>query len=95
MQAIPMKNYYEIQDSFKWPETALVYGALYAVDTFFWLSGLLMAYLFVRELQAKDGKVPWGMVYFHRFWRILPLYMFALFTSWAYLKYLGDSPLWW
>jgi hypothetical protein len=33
----------------------LIYTALYAVDVFFWLGGLLMAFLFVKELQAKDG----------------------------------------
>jgi peptidoglycan/LPS O-acetylase OafA/YrhL len=72
----------------------LIYGAYYAVDAFFWLSGLLMAYIFVKELVSKNGKVRWALVYFHRFYRILPLYMFCLFLSWAFIKYCGDGPLW-
>ena len=77
------------------PAMAFVYGAYYAVDAFFWLSGLLMAFLFVKELKARDGKVNWLLLYFHRFWRILPIYMFTLFLIWSYQRYIGDGPLFW
>jgi peptidoglycan/LPS O-acetylase OafA/YrhL len=93
MGMIPMKNYEQIMDSFKHAQTVMIYAAPYAVDTFFWLGGLLMAFLFVKEMQAKNGRVKWGLVYFHRFWRILPPYMFALFLAWCYVKYLGDGPI--
>ena len=54
-----------------------------------------MAFLFIKELQARDGKVNWGLVYFHRFWRLTPIYMFCLFLIWSYTRYCGDGPLWW
>jgi peptidoglycan/LPS O-acetylase OafA/YrhL len=84
-----------LTDTFKHPSLAIVYGAFYSVDVFFWMSGLLLAYLFIKELVARDGKVTWGMMYFHRFWRILPPYMFVFFSYWALMRYVGDGPIWW
>ena len=55
-----------------------------------------MAFLLVHTLTAK-GKLSWGSwlyMYGHRFYRILPAYMFALFFTWAFLKYMGNGPLW-
>jgi peptidoglycan/LPS O-acetylase OafA/YrhL len=91
---VPMRNPLEMADFYKEASTGLIYGAFYAVDTFFWLSGLLMAFLFIRELDTRNGKVNWFLVYFHRFWRILPLYMFILFLTWSYQRYLGNGPIW-
>ncbi|XP_012943918.1 nose resistant to fluoxetine protein 6 [Aplysia californica] len=46
-----------------------VANALVSVDTFFTLSGLLTAYLAVKEMKKKSWKINWGLFYFHRFWR--------------------------
>ena len=55
-----------------------VNGAFYAVDTFFWLSGLLMAYFFIVEIEKEKslsaGKIL--LVYVHRYLRINPTYLF-------------------
>jgi peptidoglycan/LPS O-acetylase OafA/YrhL len=93
-----MTNYNDIKRAFKQPETAIVYGGFYAVDTFFWLSGLLMAFLFLKELEARKGRLSglqWFMVWFHRVWRILPIYAFVLFLTWGYSRYIGDGPIFW
>jgi peptidoglycan/LPS O-acetylase OafA/YrhL len=92
---VPFNNPQEIGHSFKQKETILIYGAFYAVDTFFWLSGLLMALLFIKELVGRKGRLNWPLVYFHRFWRILPIYMFVLFLTWAFVAYVGDGPIFW
>ncbi|XP_071839750.1 O-acyltransferase like protein-like [Apostichopus japonicus] len=57
--------------------------ASYSVDTFFVLSGLLVTYLTLKELQARNGKMNWPLYYIHRFWRLTPAYMMtiAFFTS--------------
>jgi peptidoglycan/LPS O-acetylase OafA/YrhL len=91
----PLANPLDVPDTFKQASLAIVYGAYYSVDVFFWMGGLLMAYLFVKELEAKNGRVKWGLVYFHRFWRILPPYMFVFFGYWALMRYIGDGPIWW
>mmetsp|Transcript_11638 Transcript_11638/g.17064 ORF Transcript_11638/g.17064 Transcript_11638/m.17064 type:complete len:681 (+) Transcript_11638:438-2480(+) len=89
-------NYYEIGPYLSETKVALIYGGEYAVDTFFWLSGMLMAYLFLTQLVRVDSFRPndWFLVYFHRFFRILPAYMFVLFFLWAFTKYIGYGPYW-
>ncbi|XP_072041408.1 O-acyltransferase like protein-like [Amphiura filiformis] len=48
------------------------------VDTFFFLSGLLLSYLTLKQLAKGKGKINWALFYFHRFWRITPTYMMLL-----------------
>ena len=49
--------------------------------TFCSYSGLLLSYLTLKALKKGDGKLKWGLFYFHRFYRITPLYMFVLGVS--------------
>ncbi|XP_072014421.1 nose resistant to fluoxetine protein 6-like [Amphiura filiformis] len=41
-----------------------------------------------------NGKLPWGLFYFHRFWRLTPVYaamiLFIIFLD----PYIGSGPLW-
>ncbi|XP_023338900.1 uncharacterized protein LOC111709470 [Eurytemora carolleeae] len=51
----------------------------FAVDTFFFISGLLFTYLFFNKLTSKPGSVNtvigWSQLIIHRFIRILPPYL--------------------
>mmetsp|Transcript_14699 Transcript_14699/g.2421 ORF Transcript_14699/g.2421 Transcript_14699/m.2421 type:complete len:110 (+) Transcript_14699:104-433(+) len=87
-------NYYDLANYFKKDKTAIIYGGEYGVDVFFWMSGFLMAYFFIGQLTRKSSLsyYEWFMVYFHRFFRILPAYMFTLFFAWSYIKYMGYGP---
>ena len=38
-------------------------------------SGLLVAYLTMKEMQKRDGRLNWVMFYFHRFWRQVDTYL--------------------
>ncbi|XP_062572908.1 nose resistant to fluoxetine protein 6-like [Saccostrea cucullata] len=71
----------------------VIANALVAVDTFFALSGLLLAYLTLKEMDKKRGKLNWAMFYFHRFWRLTPAYMLILMTEATLSPYLSDGPL--
>ncbi|XP_046562223.1 LOW QUALITY PROTEIN: O-acyltransferase like protein-like [Haliotis rubra] len=71
-----------------------ILNALVSVDTFFTLSGLLVAYLAMKELKKGRGKLNWAMFYFHRFWRLTPVYMMMLMFYTCLLHYLGDGPVW-
>ncbi|XP_067661103.1 nose resistant to fluoxetine protein 6-like [Haliotis asinina] len=71
-----------------------IVNALVSVDTFFTLSGLLVAYLAMKELKKGRGKLNWAMFYFHRFWRLTPVYMLMLMFSTCLFHYLGDGPIW-
>jgi peptidoglycan/LPS O-acetylase OafA/YrhL len=89
----PLVNFQDAGDWYKHPKGAMIYGAEYAVDVFFWLSGFLVAYFFIMEYNAKN-RMNWVYIYVHRFYRILPAYMFCLFLTWAFLKYIGNGPVW-
>jgi hypothetical protein len=49
-----------------------VIGGQIAVDTFFFLGGFLVAYLGVRDLEKRGGKIPYGAMVLHRYLRITP-----------------------
>jgi len=51
-----------------WEFQAIV-NATYSVDTFFFLSGLLVSYLGCRHMQKSDGKINLSKFYFHRYLR--------------------------
>ncbi|XP_069112063.1 nose resistant to fluoxetine protein 6-like [Argopecten irradians] len=71
-----------------------VANALLSVDTFFTLSGLLLSYVFMKEMKRERGRVNWFMFYFHRFWRLTPPYMLVMMVDIALLRYMGDGPAW-
>ena len=90
-------NYEEVQRVIARWWVFLAYGAFFAVDSFFWLSGLLMSYLTLVELNKRKGKMPligWAFIYIHRYFRILPLYVFCLLTYMYLVPPLGSGPLW-
>ena len=88
--------------------TQFVFNAVFAVDTFFFLSAFLASYLFLdsfakqRAAEAQTGKkkrepniFAWsGLVYFHRYLRLTPLYLVAL-MFWTYLLPLTFQGYFW
>lgn len=69
-------------------------NAYLSVDSFFFLSGLLVTYITLKKMAKRNGCIPWGWYYFHRYWRLTPAIL-ATTLIWMYIKpYMGDSPLW-
>jgi hypothetical protein len=93
---VPCVNYTELSRIFTGKEYIVIYGGFYAVDTFFWLSGLLMTYLFLVEFDKPRSLTVLRivLVYVHRILRITPVYMFCLLFMWSMTPYLGNGPLW-
>lgn len=91
-----INNFITAIDDSKDPKFIIIYTATYGVDTFFWLSGFLMTYLFVIDVEKTKHYTPFRfiMVYVHRLLRILPLYMFIMCFFWSMQEYLGNGPLW-
>ncbi|XP_028392817.1 nose resistant to fluoxetine protein 6-like isoform X2 [Dendronephthya gigantea] len=71
-----------------------VINAYYAVDSFFFLSGLLVAYTCLRKIAKNDGKFNWVLFYVHRFWRLTPSYMFVILFTVHVKGLISDSPYW-
>ncbi|XP_792732.4 nose resistant to fluoxetine protein 6 [Strongylocentrotus purpuratus] len=54
-----------------------IVNATYSVDTFFVLSGFLVTYMTLKQLESKrlGSAGSWFMFYFHRWWRLTPALM--------------------
>ncbi|XP_048778807.2 nose resistant to fluoxetine protein 6-like isoform X3 [Ostrea edulis] len=90
-----MNNSYAISLSKRWTFQTVL-NAQVSVDSFFALSGLLLSYLTLKEMKRGKGKfrINWLMFYFHRFWRLTPVYMIVLMVTVCLGRYLGDGPVW-
>lgn len=73
-----------------------VNGGLFAVDSFFVLSGMLVTYLTLRQMARRKGRFRFPILqyYIHRILRITPAYAFTLFFFWFLTVYLADGPVW-
>ena len=60
----------------------LIFNAYPSVDTFFTLSGFLVAYLLLKQL-AKGGTsvMHWFAYYFHRYVRLTPPYLLVILVE--------------
>ncbi|XP_077505564.1 nose resistant to fluoxetine protein 6-like isoform X2 [Amblyomma americanum] len=63
------------------------------VDTFFFISGLLIVYSNWPRIEKKKGKLNVLSSLFQRFWRMTPSYLLVL-GSFSILPLLGSGPLW-
>ncbi|XP_071955724.1 nose resistant to fluoxetine protein 6-like [Antedon mediterranea] len=68
-----------------------IVNATFSVDSFFFLSGLLVTYLTLKYLQKNDGKLNWLMFYVHRYLRLTPIYMLVIFMFTTLTPYFGTG----
>lgn len=89
-----LADYNNALNEFKRSEFLVSLGACNAVDTFFFMSGLLVTYLFLEEVVKRPNLylLKSGLALIHRYLRITPLYMFCLFFFWSLQKHLGSGP---
>ena len=78
----------------------VILNGFFSVDSFFFLSGLLVSYLTLRQMERrrkkgyKFGTFPFLTYYVHRILRLTPAYAFVLFFFWSIGPYLGNGPYW-
>ena len=72
----------------------LVVNFTFSVDSFFVLSGMLLSYLSIREMERHQGKFPFISFYVHRLLRLSPAYYLVVFIYFKVLPYVGSGPLW-
>ncbi|XP_055947834.1 nose resistant to fluoxetine protein 6-like [Argiope bruennichi] len=72
----------------------VVLNGYYSVDAFFVLSGFLVAYVYFKQADKTDGKIPWVYFYVHRYIRLTPVYMLVMAFFAAVSPYLGSGPMW-
>ena len=69
-------------------------NATVSVDTFFLMSGLLVSFLLLRELDRNKGKFNVGLYYLHRYLRLTIVYAFILGFIATLIVYVGTGPNW-
>ncbi|XP_033118022.1 nose resistant to fluoxetine protein 6-like [Anneissia japonica] len=67
-------------------------NATFSVDSFFFLSGLLVTYLTLKYLRNNNGKLNWVMFYVHRYLRLTPVYMLVIFIYATLTPYFSTGP---
>ena len=70
----------------------LVIGGEIAVDSFFYLSGFLIAYLGVKDLEKRGGNIPVLGMIVHRYVRITPAFAATLVFYSEIVSRVGNGP---
>ncbi|GIY54443.1 nose resistant to fluoxetine protein 6 [Caerostris darwini] len=65
-----------------------------AVDTFYLISGILVAFVTLKGLEKLNGKLPIIYFYFHRYFRLTPLFMAVVMFCAFLLQYVSTGPNW-
>ncbi|GBM99423.1 Nose resistant to fluoxetine protein 6 [Araneus ventricosus] len=71
----------------------VILNGFYSVDSFFLLSGFLVAYIFFQQVHKNDGKMPWIYFYIHRYIRLTPVYMVVVAFWTTIYPILTSGPL--
>jgi peptidoglycan/LPS O-acetylase OafA/YrhL len=90
----PIRNTFRIFEILRGFWHHFVFIGLYVVDVFFIMSGFLLAYLSVSEMQKRKGRISWVMFIVHRLIRIAPIYFFVFMIYVNILPYIGTGPAW-
>ncbi|XP_055942768.1 nose resistant to fluoxetine protein 6-like [Argiope bruennichi] len=66
----------------------------FAVDTFYLISGVLVAFVTLKGLEKTNGKLPLLYFYFHRYFRLTPLFMAVIMFCAYHLQNVSSGPNW-
>ncbi|XP_052900794.1 nose resistant to fluoxetine protein 6-like [Anopheles moucheti] len=90
----PLLNPSFFRDQSRLLQNAFLLNSPLLVDTFLLLSGFLFARLLLLELDKRQGRLNFGLLYVFRYVRLTPAYLavIALYATW--LPLLGEGPLW-
>lgn len=69
-------------------------AANFAVDTFFFLSGLLTAYVLIKGVLKKKKNFPFILAIVFRWLRIVPVLAFLVGAYATIFKYFASGPIW-
>ncbi|XP_060663280.1 nose resistant to fluoxetine protein 6-like [Drosophila nasuta] len=84
-------------DMFTWgatPFRMFIQQCINAVDTFFFLSGMLVVSSQFRAMERGNGKLNIPKLYLNRYLRLTPVLGFAMLLYVKLLPYFGDGPIW-
>lgn len=96
-QSLPLDNAADLLDAAGDVYMQLVVNAYFAVDTFFFQSGLLLTFVWFKKHRqnprATNSFSGWFLFYFHRIVRLSPAYFFAIaFYTWIFPSWMSEMP---
>ncbi|PSN39086.1 hypothetical protein C0J52_07350 [Blattella germanica] len=68
-------------------------NATLSVDTFFFLSGLLVCYIFLKEMKKENASFNILLYYFHRYIRLTPPYAIMILLTATLMRYVSSGPI--
>ncbi|XP_062124809.1 nose resistant to fluoxetine protein 6-like [Drosophila sulfurigaster albostrigata] len=89
----PNINQFRLKWWFEKPYTSFVLHGVFSVDTFFFLSGMLLVVIALRSLEKSNGKLNILMMYLHRYLRLTPVVALAILLYMKILPLFGDGPM--
>ncbi|VEN46804.1 unnamed protein product [Callosobruchus maculatus] len=89
----PLVNLFDVVAYINTLKGMIVHAGVFAVDTFFCLSGLLLTYTFMKAVN-KLNKFNLLQFYLHRYLRLTPALMILIFSTTTIFEYLGSGPRW-
>lgn len=88
-----LSNTIEIYEWVKSYHSMLVIGGTVSVDSFLLLSGMLIAWSILKELNA-NRKLNVPLMYLHRYLRLTPAFAALVLFTCTLMKYCGSGPFW-
>ncbi|XP_063906237.1 nose resistant to fluoxetine protein 6-like isoform X2 [Zophobas morio] len=76
------------------PINAIFVNSPLLVDTFLLISGFLLCYLLLIELEKRKGRINVPLLYIARYIRLTPSYLVVLGFYCTFFFRIGDGPLW-
>lgn len=89
---LPLLNFSSVATATETLRFQLLYGGFFAVDSFFVMSGFLVAYLLLLELKKKGmQRITMPLFYFHRLWRLWPTIAVGTLFYWLVSPYVWTT----
>ncbi|EDW80737.1 uncharacterized protein Dwil_GK11404 [Drosophila willistoni] len=89
----PNINQWALNTWFKKPFSLIILHAPFSVDTFFFISGLLLVVIGLRSMERSKGKLNIFLMYLHRYLRLTPILALAILVYWKLMPQLINGPL--
>ena len=92
--AIGFKNFYAFLDLTKEFKYSFLLSGFIAVDVFFYISGFLLYYNLEKLLNSKKINLKFYLMsIFHRYLRLLPIYLLAMFVIVYFYPFASSGPI--
>jgi len=50
--------------------------------------------MMIPEIKMRKGKINFFQLFFHRYYRIMPLYAYLIFMAWKFEPFINQGPIW-